>query len=82
MARYWRCLDDKLWSELPDVFTEDVIADYGQPGWRREGREALCAFLRENEGARGDFDAAKAEIERRVEGLLKRFTELDELTGE
>ena len=52
MARYWRCLDDKLWSELPDVFTEDVIADYGQPAWRREGRDALCAFLRENEGAR------------------------------
>ena len=41
MARYWRCLDDKLWDELPDCFTEDVIADYGQPGWRQEGRGAL-----------------------------------------
>ena len=51
MARYWRCLDDKLWDELPDCFTEDVIADYGQPGWRREGREALCAYLHENEGS-------------------------------
>ncbi len=51
MARYWRCLDDKLWDELPGCFTPDVIADYGQPGWRREGREALVAFLRENEGA-------------------------------
>lgn len=51
MARYWRCLDDKLWDELPDCFTEDVIADYGQPGWRQEGRDALVGFLRENEGA-------------------------------
>ena len=41
MARYWRCLDDKLWDELPDCFTEDVIADYGQPGWRQEGRGAV-----------------------------------------
>jgi hypothetical protein len=51
MARYWRCLDDKLWAELPDCFTTDVVADYGQPGWRCEGRDALVAFLRENEGA-------------------------------
>ena len=51
MARYWRCLDDKLWDELPDCFTEDVIADYGQPGWRQEGRDALVGFLHENEGA-------------------------------
>lgn len=51
MARYWRCLDDKLWSELPSCFTNDVIADYGQPAWRREGCDALVAFLRENEGA-------------------------------
>ena len=51
MARYWRCLDDKLWDELPTCFTSDVIADYGQPAWRREGRDALVAFLRENEGA-------------------------------
>jgi bile-acid 7alpha-dehydratase len=51
MARYWRCLDDKLWDELPSCFTPDVVADYGQPGWRREGRDALVAFLRENEGA-------------------------------
>ena len=51
MARYWRCLDDKLWGELPTCFTPDVIADYGQPAWRREGRDALVAFLRENEGA-------------------------------
>lgn len=51
MARYWRCLDDKLWDELPECFTEDVVADYGQPGWRREDRDALVAFLRANEGA-------------------------------
>jgi len=41
MARYWRCLDDKLWEELPSCFTHDVVADYGQPAWRREGRDAI-----------------------------------------
>ena len=51
MARYWRCLDDKLWGELPTCFTSDVIADYGQAAWRCEGCDALVAFLRENEGA-------------------------------
>jgi bile-acid 7alpha-dehydratase len=51
MARYWRCLDDKLWDELPTCFTPDVVADYGQPGWRCEDRTSLVAFLRENEGA-------------------------------
>lgn len=51
MARYWRCLDDKVWAELPDCFTPDVIGDYGQPAWRREGRDALVAFLRDNEGS-------------------------------
>jgi len=49
---------------------------------RNRRLESELAELRENEGARGDFETAKLEIERRVEGLLERFTELDELTGE
>ena len=23
-ARYWYCIERKLWNELPDLFTEDV----------------------------------------------------------
>jgi hypothetical protein len=46
MYRYWRCLDDKLSdAELAECFTEDVVADYGMPGWRAEGRAELLRFL-------------------------------------
>lgn len=78
MARYWRCLDDKLWSELPDCFTPDVIGDYGQPAWRREGRDALVSFLRENEGAAeirishgGMNPEVEIESEREASGIFK-----------
>ena len=46
MYRYWRCLDDKRSDgELRECFTEDVVADYGMPGWRASGREKLLVFL-------------------------------------
>ncbi len=52
MARYWRCLDDKLWAELPDCFTPDVIGDYGQPGLAaREPRYARRVPARERRRA-------------------------------
>ncbi|MBN2099971.1 MAG: nuclear transport factor 2 family protein, partial [Dehalococcoidia bacterium] len=28
-ARYWRCVDRKLWAEMAEVFTEEATADYG-----------------------------------------------------
>ena len=27
-AKYWRCIDKKLWDELEDCFVEDAVADY------------------------------------------------------
>jgi len=45
MYKYWRCLDQKIWAELPDCFAEDVIADYGMPEWRKVGRQTLTDFL-------------------------------------
>jgi len=46
MYRYWRCLDEKRPdAELRECFSEDVIADYGMPGWRASGRENLLRFL-------------------------------------
>ena len=47
--RYWRCLDHKQWADFPECFTEDVVADYGMPGSRKIGREALVAFLHAHE---------------------------------
>lgn len=46
MYRYWRYLDHKHSDqELGELFTEDVVADYGMPGWQATGREALLKFL-------------------------------------
>ncbi len=45
-AKYWRCLDRKLWDELADCFTEDAVAEYSQDG-SREGREAIIGFLKD-----------------------------------
>jgi hypothetical protein len=59
MYRYWRCLDHKLFDELPDVFAEDVRADYGMPGWGAEGRDQLVEFLHANE-SRDDYKVSHA----------------------
>jgi hypothetical protein len=46
MYRYWRCLDEKASdAELRECFTEDVVGDYGMPGWQAHGRDELLRFL-------------------------------------
>jgi len=47
---YFHALDLKRWDQLADCFTEDIHACYGRPDWTVEGREALAAWLRSNEG--------------------------------
>jgi hypothetical protein len=49
MYRYWRCLDYKLFDELPDVFTEDATGDWGNPAWCKSGRAEICTWLEANE---------------------------------
>jgi len=48
--RYLRCVDQKLWDELADTFTQDASADYGTPALGRplklSGRDEIIAFLR------------------------------------
>ncbi len=48
-AKYWRCVDRKLWDELADCFTEDATADYG-PDIKLEGRNAIIQFLKDSLG--------------------------------
>jgi SnoaL-like domain len=48
--RYLRCVDQKLWDELADVFTSDATVDYGtrvygQP-LKITGRDEIIAFFR------------------------------------
>ena len=46
MYRYWRCLDEKAPdAELRECFTEDVVGDYGMPGWQANGRDELLRWL-------------------------------------
>ena len=49
---------------------------------RNRRLEGEIGELREAHGEEQDFDATRQEIERRVEGLLERFAELDEIAGE
>ncbi|WXG42198.1 MAG: nuclear transport factor 2 family protein [Candidatus Freyarchaeum deiterrae] len=44
-AKYWRCCDRKLWNELEECFTENVVADYF-PNLHFDGRKALMDFLK------------------------------------
>jgi hypothetical protein len=52
--RYLRCVDLKLWDDLPGTFTSDATADYGTPALGKplqlEGREAIVTFLRDSLG--------------------------------
>jgi len=49
-AKYWRCVDRKLWEELDEVFTEGATADYG-PDIKLKGRQAIIQFLKSSLGA-------------------------------
>jgi hypothetical protein len=49
-ARYWRCVDRKLWGEMAEVFTEEATADYG-PDIKLKGRQAIVDFLKGSLGA-------------------------------
>ncbi len=48
-AKYWRCVDRKLWDELAECFTEDATADYG-PKVQLQGRKAILQFLKDSLG--------------------------------
>jgi hypothetical protein len=49
-ARYFRCIDRKLWSEWPSIFAEDVVT-CGQ-GFEIRGCQPIMEFTRERlEGA-------------------------------
>jgi hypothetical protein len=49
--RYLRTLDQKLWDELAECFTEDATASYSGGAYAFEGRAAILAFLRESMGS-------------------------------
>ena len=44
-AKYWHCIDNKLWAEVADCFAEDAVADY--PNGRFQGRQAIAQSFKE-----------------------------------
>jgi len=64
-AKYWRCVDKKLWDELADCFAEDAAADYG-PDIKLKGRKTIIQFLKDSLGRESVITAHEghnAEIE-------------------
>jgi FtsZ-binding cell division protein ZapB len=61
---------------------EELEEKLSELAGRNRRLESELGELREANQERTDYDAARVEIERRVEGLLERFAELDELTGD
>jgi hypothetical protein len=49
--KYLRCLDQKLWDEMGECFTEDAVAAYSGGKYAYEGRDAILDFLRRAMGA-------------------------------
>ena len=47
-AKYFRCVDKKLWEEMEVVLTEDAVADYGMGIELLQGRKAIIEFLKKN----------------------------------
>jgi bile-acid 7alpha-dehydratase len=47
-AKYFRCVDKKLWEEMETVLTEDAVADYGMGIESLQGRKAIVEFLKKN----------------------------------
>ena len=45
-AKYWRCIDRKLWNEMEECLTEDVLVDLG-PDMQFSGKEAVLKFFNE-----------------------------------
>ena len=49
--KYMRCVDQKLWSELADCFTEDASCAYSGGKYAYQGRDAICTWLEKSMSA-------------------------------
>jgi hypothetical protein len=47
-AKYFRCVDKKLWDEMEEVWVEDAVADYGMGIELLQGIKAIMEFLKKN----------------------------------
>ena len=47
-AKYWHCVDNKLWDEVGDCFTQDSLVDYS--GNKSQGRQAIVEYMKDTLG--------------------------------
>jgi len=45
---YFRCLDQKRWDDMLDLFTDDATAAYSGGKYHYEGRDRIVEFMRTN----------------------------------
>ncbi len=76
-AKYWRCIDKKLWDELADVFSEDAVW-YRADGKHRIGRKAILQWAAEfHEGVISTHRGHQPEIEMTSDTTAKALWALD-----
>ena len=51
--KYARCLDQKLWDEMADLFVEDAVAEYSAGKYRQEGAENIVGWISESMKSEG-----------------------------
>ena len=49
--KYMRCLDQKLWDEMRECFTENAVAAYSGGKYTHTGRDAIVTWLEQGMGA-------------------------------
>lgn len=46
LARYCRCIDQQRWDELPALFTDDCVVDFGKVMGVHEGKAGVATMAR------------------------------------
>lgn len=57
---YLRCLDQKRWADIGDLFIADATAAYSGGRYRYEGRSEIVAFLERNMGSESFHSSHRA----------------------
>lgn len=80
--KYLRCLDQKLWDEMAEVFTDDAVAAYSGGKYGFEGRENILAFLVRSMGAETFHSSHRVhhpEIDLRADGTAVGTWAMDDV---
>ena len=83
--KYMRCLDQKLWDEMAECFTEDATAAYSGGKYAYSGRDAILGFLRKSMGAESFHSSHRVhhpEIDVRADGTATGIWALEDVVIE